>query len=177
MFTVIRGNACCRVGVNDLDENDLVFCADGRFRRATDVPSLSAFLSHAREMRERLAAEQRTGWGAALILIGLGLLLFSDFFDPPPKSRFRWRPRNDEPLTARQRARVRERDGEMCAYCGSHAPDGHVDHRVSRANGGSNRLNNLSWACSTCNWAKGAMNARQFYRLSVTFDTGHGYKP
>ena len=42
MFTVIRGNACCCVGVNDLDENDLVFCADGRFRQATDVPSSNA---------------------------------------------------------------------------------------------------------------------------------------
>lgn len=169
MFTVIRGNVCCRVGVNDLDKNDLVFCADGRFRRAGDVPSLNAFLSHACAIRERVAAHQRNGWGAALLLIGLGLILFSDFFDPPPKSRFRWRHRNDEPLTARQRACVRERDTEICAYCGSYAPDGHVDHRVSRANGGSNHLNNLSWACPPCNWAKGAMNARQFFRLLNTF--------
>lgn len=165
MFTIIRNNIHCRVSVSDISKTDLVLCADGRFKLAVEIPSLYAFLSHAKRVRERVEAQERNGWLAVLIFVGLALFLFLEFCDPPPRAGFRWRPRNDEPLPAGTRALVRERDGEICAYCRRHSPHGHVDHRVSRVNGGSNRLNNLSWACPPCNLKKGPMNARQFIRL------------
>ena len=42
---------------------------------------------------------------------------------------------------------------------------GHVDHRISRANGGSNDYANLTWACAPCNWSKGVMNDTEFLDL------------
>ena len=164
---VIRNDVRCCVSVLDLNEADLVMCADGRFKPATDILSLQAFLSHARWVRERVAAQERPGWFAILLFFVLAFLLFADFYDPPPKSILRWRPRNDEPLSSDTRALVRERDTEICTYCGRHDPKGHVDHRVSRVNGGSNRLHNLSWACRSCNWKKGPRNARQYMRQTA----------
>lgn len=60
---------------------------------------------------------------------------------------------------------IRERDEEVCLYCEVYAPNGHVDHRTSRANGGSNDFDNLAWACAPCNWSKGAMNDTDFMSL------------
>ena len=162
MFTIIRNNACWRVGIGELKETDSVLCADGRFYPAQSVPSLRSFLMHSRYVQQRVALGEPNGWGTLLLLLGIGLLVFYDSYDPPSKPRIRLRRKNDEPLTANLRARVRERDGSFCAYCGCYAPDGHVDHRVSRINGGSNHMNNLSWACARCNCSKGGMNARQF---------------
>jgi HNH endonuclease len=167
MFTIIRYNLCYKVDLHDIIETDLVFCADGRFRPVNSVPSLHSFLQHSQQVRNRVAAQESNGWGAVLFFIALACLVFIDFHDPSPRPRVRWRPRNDEPLTPRIKALVRARDEEVCSYCGRFAPGGHVDHRVSRVNGGSNHLNNLSWACSTCNLKKGAMNARQFIRRSL----------
>lgn len=165
MLTVIRNNAFSRVWLNDILENDLVLCADGRFYAAQNIPSLHSYLLHSQQVQRRVATGESNGWGTMLLFLALGCWVLFDFHDPPRKPRRRWRPRNDEPLTASLRARVRERDGTICTYCGYHAPDGHIDHRVSRANGGSNQMNNLSWACVRCNCSKGAMNARQFMRL------------
>lgn len=52
------------------------------------------------------------------------------------------------------------RDGFCCRYCGKQAgEDGvtlAVDHIVSIADGGDNRLDNLATACKTCNGGKAA---------------------
>ncbi|MGB8507702.1 MAG: HNH endonuclease [Pyrinomonadaceae bacterium] len=165
MFTIIRNNALARVGIDRITETDLVLCADGRFYPAQSVSSLRYFFSHAREAQQSAAVGESNGWWGFLVILGLAFLVFRDFHDPAPKARVRFRARNDEPLSASLRARVRERDGSVCAYCRRHAPDGHVDHRVSRVNGGGNHMNNLSWACASCNCSKGARNARQFMRL------------
>jgi hypothetical protein len=84
-------------------------------------------------------------FGEIIIGVGLGAVvvggdvivaeIFSEFFSPV---------RNDEPMTAAMRRYIRERDDEMCLYCKEYAPNGHVDHRVSRANGGSNDPENLT---------------------------------
>jgi hypothetical protein len=71
---------------------------------------------------------------------------------------------NDEPLTQRDRNYIRARDGEICFYCRAYAPAG-VDHRISRANGGSNNHDNLAWACAPCNLSKGALNDTDFLAL------------
>ena len=164
VFTIVRNNFYYSAELKDILGSDLVFCADGRFHPVNQVPSLRSYLLHLQQVQRRVTSHEPNGWGAALLFLALACLILIDFHDPSPKSHFRWRRRNNEPLTPRLRAYVRERDEEICAYCGRYAPDGHVDHRVSRVNGGSNHLDNLSWSCAECNWKKGAMNARQFIR-------------
>lgn len=104
--------------------------------------------------------------GGALLGFGLGIVLggavlgiaeiLDELFSPV---------RNDEPLTASMKRYIRERDGEICLYCEDYAPDGHVDHRVSRDNGGGNEPENLTWACAFCNRSKGAKNDTDYFRL------------
>lgn len=69
---------------------------------------------------------------------------------------------NDAPLSQSTRNYIRERDQEVCYYCDVYDPDGHVDHMTSRANGGGNEDQNLTWACSPCNLTKGRLNADEF---------------
>lgn len=66
MFTIIRNNIHCRVGVSDISMTDVVLCADGRFKPAIEIPSLYAFLSHTKLVREKVAAQERNGWLAVL---------------------------------------------------------------------------------------------------------------
>src|ERR1700743_3863594 len=102
------------------------------------------------------------------ILVGTGMLLFgllglADMFDsrsPRPAPR---RP-NNQPLSPADREYVSTRDGWRCTYCGKRLSriTRHIDHSVSRRNGGTNHLNNLRLACASCNLRKGHLNARQF---------------
>lgn len=61
-------------------------------------------------------------------------------------------------LRARQwdkvRARILERDGYQCAYCGDYGDT--VDHVEPIVRGGSNDDANLVACCSYCNGSKGA---------------------
>lgn len=63
-------------------------------------------------------------------------------------------------ISASLRWSVFARDGFTCRYCGAQAgQDGvdlAVDHIVSVADGGDNRLDNLATACRKCNGGKGA---------------------
>ncbi len=52
------------------------------------------------------------------------------------------------------RARVLERDGHRCRYCGERAT--HVDHVVPLARGGGDHEANLVASCARCNLKKGA---------------------
>jgi len=52
------------------------------------------------------------------------------------------------------RARVLERDGWRCRYCGG--PANHVDHVVPLARGGIDHERNLAASCRRCNLKKGA---------------------
>lgn len=63
---------------------------------------------------------------------------------------------------SRLRKIVRHRAKSICAYCGKKDPDGHVDHIVPIARGGTDELSNLAWACSSCNVRKGAKTAEEF---------------
>ena len=104
--------------------------------------------------------------GTVVVLsAGAASLLESLFGTTAPKRR-KSRVPNKEPLENWKKEFVRARDQEICTYCGCHDPCGHVDHKTSRANGGSNLLRNLVWACSSCNCSKGRMNASQFMRLN-----------
>lgn len=105
--------------------------------------------------------------GALVVGAGIGVaaLLENIFLLPPPAPQPRRRSPNREPLEQWKKAFVRVRDGEICSYCSTHDSGGHVDHKTSRANGGSNLLRNLTWACVSCNCSKGRMNAREFRLL------------
>ena len=99
------------------------------------------------------------------ILVGLAIIgLISHFSQPAAPRRPRRRKPNRERVEGWKRPYVYERDGRHCTYCGAFVRWGaeHIDHSVSRKNGGSNHLNNLRLACAPCNLSKGALNARQF---------------
>lgn len=102
-------------------------------------------------------------WLVAGVVLAVLAVVASLATEEPPRRRAT-RPRNTEPLDRAKRLRVYERDGGVCTYCGEAVYPGkfHVDHSVSRRNGGTNHLNNLRTACPPCNLSKGGLNARQF---------------
>lgn len=57
-----------------------------------------------------------------------------------------------------------KRDGGGCYYCGRYLlyEDTTLDHKVPKAEGGSDRKSNLVVSCRPCNEAKGAMSAAEF---------------
>lgn len=159
MYAILRNGCHYSVEVHEITETDFVLSTDGDFLPATSFPEI------------RGAIEERRnddGWKQILTLAAFGFLgyvIIDALSSPPPKRRKRRRCYNDEPLPTWKREYVRWRDKEICTYCGAVDRDGHADHRTSRFNGGSNHLNNLSWACRRCNLRKGPLNARQFRLL------------
>ena len=125
------------------------------------------FLITAEEVSVTVTPAPASPWlvaGVALVALAFFAALAAE--EPPRRSRRVSRPRNTEPLDRATRLRVYYRDGGVCTYCGVAVAPGeyHVDHSVSRKNGGTNHLNNLRTACAPCNLSKGGLNARQFKR-------------
>jgi 5-methylcytosine-specific restriction endonuclease McrA len=60
-----------------------------------------------------------------------------------------------------------EKWGRRCAYCGAQDVALEIDHIVSRARGGSNRVSNLTLACRGCNQEKNNQDVRDFVRDSA----------
>ena len=102
---------------------------------------------------------------AAGIVLGAAWIV-GRILDPTPPRRPGSRRYTVEPVSAADKDYVSERDGWLCTYCGRRVTrrTRHVDHSVSRANGGTNHLNNLRLACAACNLGKGALNSREFTR-------------
>jgi hypothetical protein len=105
------------------------------------------------------------------VLLGVGLVLgglwiAAELFGPQPAPRRRRRRYQAEPVSIADKEYVSLRDGWQCVYCGRRVSRGsrHIDHRVSRTNGGTNHLNNLCLACASCNLSKGPLNSREFIR-------------
>lgn len=71
----------------------------------------------------------------------------------PCPARPRWGGRRTQAL----KDQLLLRDGHTCQNCGRGVtrPEAHTDHKVPRAMGGSDTLENLQILCSTCNLAKG----------------------
>ncbi len=67
----------------------------------------------------------------------------------------------DRGITPEKRFAVLKRDGFKCVYCGRGAPDVllHLDHKISRNDGGGDEVTNLVTACSLCNNGKGSQSA------------------
>eukprot|EP00887_Chlorella_sp_A99_P003780 scaffold31.g3780.t1 len=55
-----------------------------------------------------------------------------------------------------------EKWGRACIYCDATDRPLQIEHLVSRARGGSNRIANLGLACEKCNQAKGSLDVRVF---------------
>ncbi len=147
--TVRRNGVCYPLPAEAVITSDWVLATTGQFLPASEFPFFSA----------RPSTQSAIAPGLQfLLLLGLGYVTWQAI-NPPKRSR------NNKHLPKWQRQFIRERDNETCTYCGAFDPNGHVDHRVSRKNGGTNHTNNLSWACRCCNLRKGASNARNFQRL------------
>lgn len=65
-------------------------------------------------------------------------------------------------IKASVRARVWERDGQRCTYCGSVEGPFHLDHVHPVSRGGGSDFDNLTVACSPCNLSKGAKTVREW---------------
>lgn len=55
-----------------------------------------------------------------------------------------------------------EKWGRKCAYCGKKDVPLEVEHIIPKSRGGTNRVSNLSLACTPCNQAKNRMTAAEF---------------
>ena len=53
-----------------------------------------------------------------------------------------------------------------CAYCAVTDTPLEIEHIVSKANGGSNRISNLTIACHDCNQEKGSQTLAEFFQTS-----------
>ncbi len=146
---------------NYFDQSDLILDPSvGKFLAAGSYSQLVPYLPIQDPVKELIAGVIKIA--AVVAMVGLVVNAF-DSPAPAPRRRRRAGP-NREPLEAWKKSYVRERDEYWCNYCGRYTENGHVDHKTSRANGGSNRLNNLCWSCPPCNLSKGRRNAREFRR-------------
>ena len=162
--------------------NQMVFIQENKYRnnqqsvyQLSNAPYLfgnyANYFPASSERQQTVAPIQppKTGWETASeIIANLALrVLVGGAFVLTAVAVFELiRPRrNSVPLTAGMRRYIRERDEELCFYCDDYAPDGHVDHRISRNNGGSNEPENLTWACVFCNCSKGALNDAEYIAL------------
>jgi 5-methylcytosine-specific restriction endonuclease McrA len=57
---------------------------------------------------------------------------------------------------------VLEKWNRQCAYCGATGHPLQIEHIVARANGGTDRVSNLTLACMSCNQKKGVQEIRDF---------------
>jgi len=146
-----------RVQTGWLRRSDLVLADTGEFLTADRFPALQAYLPR--------PAEGPNLWevilGAGAVLGGLWVL--GKVCEPTRRPRRR-RSFTNAPVAPWKKDYVSVRDGWRCTYCGVRVSrrTRHVDHSVSRANHGTNHLNNLRLACWPCNLEKGPLNARQF---------------
>ncbi len=67
-----------------------------------------------------------------------------------------------------QRERVFNRDGRMCAICGTDEGEMHIDHIIPRKVGGTHDLDNLRVLCKNCNLRKGVKNDGVFLAQAAT---------
>lgn len=59
---------------------------------------------------------------------------------------------------------VRDRDGDLCAYCGDTEGPFHLDHIIPWSRGGDHSLGNLTISCATCNLSKGDKTPEEWRR-------------
>lgn len=76
-----------------------------------------------------------------------------------PAGKRRW---SGHDLRESLKGAVRIRQSHRCAYCWKLTQRGHIDHVIPRAAGGSNRADNLVYACRECNLNKADQDLAAF---------------
>lgn len=146
--------------------SDQVRNGDGMLRPATAYLELIPLLPP--EPSKPNLAEGLLKVGVAVASVYCVVKILDELSKPskPVRRPAYLRPPNTEPVERWKREYVYARDGGRCTYCGERLSFAgvHIDHSVSRANRGTNHLNNLRTSCAPCNLAKGALNRRQFLR-------------
>jgi hypothetical protein len=160
-YTVFRNSVWLNVPFWQLTASDLVLATDQRLHPVVDFPELRPLFPQLEAPPIALPnlSDILSGLGK-VFLVGLTICTVVEAIISLLGPQ-----RNDEPLTRSDRKYIRWRDNEICFYCNVYAPNGHVDHCISRANGGSNDYDNLAWSCVSCNCSKGAMDDTEFMFL------------
>lgn len=160
-YTILRNGMRWSVLAEQIQPTDLVLAEDQNFYLATTFSGLMPGY-YQPQQPTTVQSQGPSVWDGLfkifVVAVGVSILVEAAKAILGPQY-------NDEPLTKRDRNYIRSRDQEICFYCSVHAPNGHVDHRISRANGGPNDYDNLAWACASCNCSKGALNDTEFLSL------------
>ena len=72
------------------------------------------------------------------------------------------RARGGKKISAATVSEIMEASGGVCPYCNLPIGNGHLDHVVALANGGTNVRENLIWVCESCNNEKGTKPLYEF---------------
>ena len=57
--------------------------------------------------------------------------------------------------------------GRKCFYCDKEVSNFEVEHMIPKAKGGSNRIDNLTLSCHSCNQKKGTLTAEEFIKQAL----------
>jgi hypothetical protein len=156
-FCILRNGVFQTVPSNQLQVTDSILTTAGQFVPvAVFLETLPARQSPPSGLSALVGAASILG-----VLFGTAWMLEECFKTrQPPQTRRR----NMASLEGWKRDYVSQRDDWRCTYCGRRVTrrSRHIDHSISRHNGGTNHLNNLRTACQSCNLSKGVLNARQF---------------
>lgn len=60
-----------------------------------------------------------------------------------------------------------EKRGRKCFYCDKEVSNFEVEHIIPKAKGGSNRIDNLTLSCHSCNQKKGTLAAEEFIKQTL----------
>lgn len=60
-----------------------------------------------------------------------------------------------------------EKHGRKCFYCDKKVSTFEVEHMIPKAKGGSNRIDNLTLSCHSCNQKKGTLTAEEFIKQTL----------
>lgn len=60
-----------------------------------------------------------------------------------------------------------EKHGRKCFYCDKAVSTFEVEHMIPKAKGGSNRIDNLTLSCHSCNQKKGTLTAEEFIKQTL----------
>ena len=60
-----------------------------------------------------------------------------------------------------------EKHGRKCFYCDKEVSTFEVEHMIPKAKGGSNRIDNLTLSCHSCNQKKGTLTAEEFIKQAL----------
>jgi hypothetical protein len=76
---------------------------------------------------------------------------------------------NRQKVSKAMRAKVFDRDGSQCTYCGDVDGPFHIDHIHPISKGGSNSIENLTVSCWSCNLSKGCKTMSEWDDCNAQF--------